>query len=159
MAGFRDFLMRFRPVGLPGPAAAGGVPADRSAELAAELEPPLVLLEETEAEARAVRERADEEAARRRRAAERTAEDIVEQARARAPVVREQSAALIRDATKADATELLAAAARDTAALRRRIELRTPALVDRLVNALAEELTAPDDERQEGGPPPWAPGG
>lgn len=159
MAGFRDFLMRFRPVGLPGPAAAGGVPADRSAELAAELEPPLVLLEETEAEARAVRERADEEAARRRRAAERTAKDIVEQARARAPVVREQSAALVRDATKAEATELLAAAARDTAALRRRIELRTPALVDRLVDALDKELTAPDDERREGGPPPWAPAG
>jgi hypothetical protein len=159
VAGFRDFLMRFRPVGLPGPAAAGGVPADRSAELAAELEPPLVLLEETEAEARAVREWADEEAARRRRAAERTVKDIVEQARARAPAVREQSAALIRDATEAEAMELLAAAARDTVALRRRIELRTPALVDRLVNALVEELTAPDDERQEGGPPPWAPGG
>ncbi|KPI11022.1 hypothetical protein [Streptomyces mirabilis] len=159
MAGFRDFLMRFRPVGLPGPAAAGGVPADRSAELAAELEPPLVLLEETEAEARAVRERADEEATRRRRAAERTAKDIVEQARARAPVVREQSAALVRDATKAEATELLAAAARDTAVLRRRIELRTPALVDRLVDALDKELTAPDDERREGGPPPWAPAG
>jgi hypothetical protein len=106
-----------------------------------------------------VREWADEEAARRRRAAERTAKDIVEQARARAPVVREQSAALIRDATEAEAMELLAAAARDTVALRRRIELRTPALVDRLVNALVEELTAPDDERQEGGPPPWAPGG
>jgi hypothetical protein len=135
------------------------VPADRSAELAAELEPPLVLLEESEAEALAVRERADEEAARRRRAAERTAKDIIEQARARAPVVREQSAALIRDATEAEAMELLAAAARDTVALRRRIELRTPALVDRLVNALVEELTAPDDERQEGGPPPWAPGG
>ncbi|WP_406481147.1 hypothetical protein [Streptomyces sp. NBC_01615] len=105
MAGFRDFLMRFRPVGLPGPAAAGGVPADRSAELAAELEPPLALLEETEAEARTIREDADQDAARRRQAAERTAKDIVEQARARAPAVREESASRIRDATEAEATE------------------------------------------------------
>ena len=159
MAGFRDFLMRFRPAGPPGPAAAGGVPADRSAELAAELEPPLALLEETEAEARTVREEAAKEAARRRQAAERTATDIVEQARARAQDVRERSASRTRDATEAEATELLAAADRDAAALQRRVQHRMPALVERAVAAVVKDLAAPGDERREGGSPRWAPGG
>ncbi|MGW2512243.1 hypothetical protein ACWC0A_23135 [Streptomyces scopuliridis] len=159
MAGFRDFLMRFRPVGLPGPAAAGGVPADRSAELAAELEPRLALLQETEAEARRVREQAAEEAARRRELAERTAAKIVEQARGGAQRVREQSAARIRDATEAETAALLAAAERDVAALRDRVERRMPALVDRVVAGLIEDLAAIDNERQEGSSPRWAPGG
>ncbi|MEU2158303.1 hypothetical protein ABZ532_25390 [Streptomyces sp. NPDC019396] len=159
MAGFRDFLMRFRPVGLPGPAAAGGVPADRSAELAAELEPQLALLQGAEAEARRVREQASAEAVRRREAAERMAAEIVDRARAAAPRVREQSAARIHDATAAETAALLAAAERDVAALRDRVEHRLPSLVDRVVAGVIEELSAPDDERQEGGSPRWAPGG
>ncbi len=159
MAGFRDFLMRFRPVGLPGPAAAGAVPADRSAELTAELEPPLALLEEAETEARTVREEAVKEAARRRQAAERTATDIVEQARARAPAVREHSAARIRDATEAEVAQVLAAAEHDATALQSRVERRTPPLVERVVAAVVEDLAAPQDELREGGSPQWAPGG
>ncbi|WBO62194.1 hypothetical protein [Streptomyces camelliae] len=159
MAGFRDFLMRFRPVGLPGPAAAGGVPADRTAELAAELEPQLALLQETEAEARRVRERAAAEAVRRREAAGRTATEIVDQARAAAPRVRQQSAARIHDATAAEAAALLAAAERDLAALRDRVELRLPALVERVVAEAVEDLSGTDDGQWEGGSPRWAPGG
>ncbi|HEX9033118.1 MAG TPA: hypothetical protein VF834_14860 [Streptosporangiaceae bacterium] len=45
-----DFLSRFRPAGAPGAASRAGVPADRTAELSAELEPVLALLAETEAE-------------------------------------------------------------------------------------------------------------
>ena len=46
----RDVLHRFRPSGAPGAATAAGVPADRAAELAAELEPVLALLAETDRE-------------------------------------------------------------------------------------------------------------
>ncbi len=159
MAGFRDFLMRFRPVGLPGPAAAGGVPADRSAELAAELEPQLTPLQGTEAEARRVRAQASAEAVRRREAAERMATEIVGQARAAAPRVREQSAARIHDATAAETAALLAAAERDVAALRDRVGHRLPPLVDRVAAGVIEDLSTPDDERREGGSPRWAPGG
>lgn len=49
MPAMRDFLERFRPAGAPGPAAAA-VPADRPAELAAELEAVFALLNEAEAE-------------------------------------------------------------------------------------------------------------
>ncbi len=151
----RDFLVPdCRPVGLPGPAAAGGVPADQSAELAAELEPPLVSLEETEAEAQAVQTAAWRRpgAVERPNGLRRTSSNRPE----RVHPSSEQSAALVRDATKAEATELLAAAARDTAALRRRMSSARPHSWT-VWWTLDKELTAPDDERQEGGPPPWAP--
>lgn len=54
---------------------------------------------------------------------------------------------------------MLAAAERDATALQRRVQLRVPALADRVVAAVVEELTVPDDKRQEGGSPQWAPGG
>ena len=37
MATLRDYVRRFRPAGAPGAAAPAGVPADRGAELDAEL--------------------------------------------------------------------------------------------------------------------------
>src|SRR5512135_1507062 len=49
MADLRDFLARFRPAGTPG-AARAGVPADRPAELEAEVGPVLALLAGTDAE-------------------------------------------------------------------------------------------------------------
>jgi hypothetical protein len=159
MAGFRHFLERFRPVGLPGPAAAAGVPADRSAELAAELQLPLTLLDAAENEARAVRESAAREAERRRQAAERDAADIVARARAGAREVRERSAARIRHRTEAEAAAATAAADRGIAALRERVERRLPELVDRTVAAAVGEADRPDDEPPGGGTPRWAPGG
>jgi hypothetical protein len=50
MPELRDFLARFRPAGAPGTAARAAVPADRSRELEAEVEPVLALLEDTDAE-------------------------------------------------------------------------------------------------------------
>ncbi|MFD8544495.1 hypothetical protein [Streptomyces sp. NPDC059649] len=143
MAGFRDFLLRFRPVGPPGRAAPGGVPADRSAELSAELEPPLTLLERAEAEARTVREEAARTADETRRAAERQAEEIVARARARAHDVRAGSADRVRRAAESEAAELLASSERTTAILRRRADARLPELLDRVAALVAEDLGDP----------------
>lgn len=153
MARFRDFLTRFRPVGLPGPAAAGGVPADRTAELAAELAPPLALLDTIEAESRGVRENAAREAARRREEAERTAAEIVGRARARAAGERAEIAERLRTAGRAEAAELPAATERELDVVRGRVARRLPALADRIVAEVTAEL------RREPGRPPWAPGG
>jgi hypothetical protein len=49
----RDLLYRFRPEGAPGAAAAAGVPADRAAELTAELEPLIAAAEAHTASERA----------------------------------------------------------------------------------------------------------
>ncbi|MFG2859180.1 hypothetical protein [Streptomyces sioyaensis] len=140
MAGFRDFLMRFRPAGSPGRAAPGGVPADRSAELSAELEPSLTSLERTEAEARAIREQAASRASETRRGAERQAAEIVERAHARAHDLRAESADRVRRAAEAEAAELLASAERDAAVVRRRADARMPVLLDRVSALVAEEL-------------------
>ncbi|WKX69018.1 V-type ATPase subunit [Streptomyces sp. XD-27] len=151
MARFRDFLMRFRPMVPPGPAAPGGVPADRSAELRAELEPPLSLLEQAEAEAERVRAEAAEEAARRRVDAERRAVEIIAHARSSEPAVRVENADEVRHLAEAQAAELRTAAEREAAAIRRRAVERMPALVDRAV-ALATDVAGPGTVGPREGP-------
>ncbi|MFF4038263.1 hypothetical protein [Streptomyces sp. NPDC001816] len=79
----RDFLERFRPVGTPG-ASATGVPADRTAERAAELEPTLAQLTGVQQEAAGIRAAADEAAEAVRRDTAREAERLVAAARERA---------------------------------------------------------------------------
>jgi vacuolar-type H+-ATPase subunit H len=166
VARFGDFLMRFRLAGPPGRAAPGGIPADRSAELAAELEPSLSLLDQAEAEARGVRERATRAAARRRAEAERQAEEIVASARARARTVRAESAERIRRTAEAEAAGVLASAESTAAAIRRLAQTRMPALVDRVAALVAEDLRTVRPPAGEGpgrrtreGSPPWVPGG
>ncbi|CAL2057002.1 protein of unknown function [Streptomyces murinus] len=83
----RDFLERFRPTGTPG-ASAAGVPADRTAERAAELEPALARLTDAQQEAERIRAAARRTAEALRRDAAREAEQIVAAARERAPAVR-----------------------------------------------------------------------
>lgn len=145
MAGFRDFLTRFRRRVPPGRAAPGGVPADRSAEAAAELQSPFVLLEQAEAEARAVRERAARDAARVRAEAARQAEEIVEQARARAHEVRAEAAVRAHRSAEAEAAVLLSDAEQEAARVRRRAAARTPALVNRVAALVIEEPGAGED--------------
>ncbi|MFC8244652.1 hypothetical protein [Streptomyces chartreusis] len=157
MTGFRDFLTRFRPAASPGRAAPSGVPADRSAELRAELAPPLALLAQSEADARTVRERAEAAAASRRRNAEQQAERIVATARAEADGVRERAAEQALRAAEGEAATLVAEAEREAAAVRQSAERRTPALADRVVALVREDLVArggsplvPADQRAPG---------
>ncbi|EKX64131.1 hypothetical protein Sipo8835_11115 [Streptomyces ipomoeae] len=166
MTGFRDFLARFRPAASPGRAAPSGVPVDRSAELHAELAPPLALLEQAEEEAQAVRERADATAASRRREAERQAEEIVAEARAQAGRVRAHAAEQVLRAAEGEAAALLTEAEREAVAVRDRARNRTPALAEHVLALVREDLAAEEtsplapadqlapgpEEPQEGGP-------
>lgn len=142
MTGFRDFLTRFRPAASPGRAAPGGVPADRSAELRAELAPPLAMLEQAEAEARSVREQADASATARRREAEAQAETIVAAAHEEARQVRARTAEQVLRGAEDEAEALLAEAEREAIAVRDRARSRTPALVDRVLALVLEDLAA-----------------
>ena len=142
MTGFRDFLTRFRPAASPGRAAPSGVPADRSAELRAELAPPLALLQKAEAEARAVGEQADAAAASRRREAERQAEEMVAAARAEARRVQARTAEQVLRAAEGQAAALLAEAEREAVAVRDRARSRTPELADRVLALVLEDLEA-----------------
>jgi hypothetical protein len=94
-----DFLNRFRPAGAPGAASRAGVPADRAAELWAELDPVLAMLAATDAEcARLVAE------------AEREAGRIAAEARDQAAGIAADAERLADDARAAAAAEVLAAA-------------------------------------------------
>jgi hypothetical protein len=59
-----DFLSRFRPAGAPGAASRAGVPADRAAELSAELDPVLALLAAADADCGRLAAEAEQEAGR-----------------------------------------------------------------------------------------------
>ncbi|MCH0573448.1 hypothetical protein I3F60_30175, partial [Streptomyces sp. MUM 136J] len=126
MPRFREFLSRFRPAGSPGAAVAGAVPADRSAELAAELQPVLALLDDSAREAAAVREAAARDAAERTRAAAEEADRTVRTARARAPRVREETAARLAGEADQETARADAAARSAVRELRERARERTP---------------------------------
>ncbi|MET8763374.1 hypothetical protein [Lentzea sp. NPDC004782] len=133
MASLRDLLQRYRPVGTPGAAARPGVPADRAAEVATELEPVLALLAGTEDEMRHLREEARAEAHRIRQEAARQADDLVAAAHDRASEVRAQAAANARAAASPDG-ELIVEAARENARrLRERAAVMLPEYVGRAV--------------------------
>lgn len=96
MPQWNDFVDRFRPAGTPGAAARPGVPADRSAEAAAELTPLFALLDDTQDEVERIRSAAAERADEILRAAHRQADQIAAQARADAESVRAQAEAEAR---------------------------------------------------------------
>jgi cell division septum initiation protein DivIVA len=101
-----DFLNRFRPAGTPGAAARAGVPVDRAAEAAAELEPILALLAEAESASATVRERAQQDAKDIREQARARADSLVAEARARADGERATAAARARARGQAESARL-----------------------------------------------------
>ncbi len=89
----RDLLYRFRPAGTPGAAGQAGVPADRAAETAAELEPLFARLADTEQECREILAQARRDAAQIRELGLRQAQAVVGDAGGRGEVERTMTAA------------------------------------------------------------------
>lgn len=148
----RDFLERFRPAGTPGAAAKTGVPADRVAELSAELEPVLALLADAERQADAIRAEAQRESERVRRRADEHARVLVATARRDAEAERSDAAARVTKRAETETAETLAAAERDAAEVRRRGAELMPAYVDQVVAAVraAAAWTAPAESEGTG---------
>jgi hypothetical protein len=149
----RDLLYRFRPAGAPGAASAAGVPADRSADLAAELEPLFAQLLGTERECAEIREQARQDATGvRARDAER-ARNVVTAAGEQVEAERATVAAQMQQRADAGSATQVAAAAREAAALRDRATERMPVYVERVVDAIRELIgdtdTRPADARPE----------
>jgi citrate synthase len=138
--GVRDFLERLRPSGTPGAPSVAGVPADRIAERATELEAVFALLEDVQAEAAQIRMAADQEARRRREEARQQADAIVAAARRRADAERAAAAAAARAGADDQARAITADAqgrARDIASQARS---RSPVLVASIVDQARAEL-------------------
>ena len=93
MPQWRNVLDRFRPAGTPGAAGRPGIPADRSADAAAELTEVLALLDDAQEEAARTRQAATDRAQESRRTAQRQAAELVAKARHDAESVRAQSEA------------------------------------------------------------------
>ncbi len=129
----RDLLQRFRLAGTPGAAAAPGVPADRVAELSAELGPLLARLDSTCAEADRVRAAAQDEAQRRRHRAEERARAEVAAARSDADAERADAAARVRRHADEERDRMLTEAEREAAGISHRAADRMPEYVDRVV--------------------------
>ena len=147
-------LERLRPAGAPGAAAPGGVPADRSTELAAELQPVLARLDDVQAECDRIRAEATAEAARRRRVAVERARQLVADGRRAAEAERAAAAAAVEHEVAAETAAARAAAERSAAAVRERAGTRTSDLVDRVaaaVLALADESGPAAPTRPGGG--------
>lgn len=125
----RDFLERFRPAGTPG-ASATGIPADRMAERAAELEPALARLTDVQQQVARIRAAAQEAAEVLRQNAVREAEHLLAVAREQAPEVRRQAAEPLLREARQEADALRAAGDRTASAIRERAGERMPHLVD-----------------------------
>jgi len=149
----RDLLYRFRPAGAPGAAGAAGVPVDRSADLAAELEPLFAELVGTERECAQISEQARQDAiGLRAREAER-ARTVVTAAGAQVQVERAAVAAQSQQRAEAEFATEVAAAACEAAALRDRARERMPVCVARVVESIRELIgdtdTRPASARPE----------
>jgi cell division septum initiation protein DivIVA len=145
-----DFLNRFRPAGTPGAAARAGVPVDRPAEAAGELEPILALLAEAESAGAAVREQARQDAKGIREQARARADSLVAEARARAEGERAAAAARAHARGQAESARLTGQAELLAAARRELATQRMPGYVARvaaMVRTAGDEPVATGQEK------------
>ncbi len=129
MPQWQNVLDRFRPAGTPGAAGHPGIPADRSADAAAELAEVLALLDDVQEEAARTRQAATDRAREIRRDAQRQAAEIVAKARDDAESVRAQAEA-----------EALREAGADEDDKRRQTEAEISRLCQRADQGLAHDV-------------------
>jgi hypothetical protein len=139
MPTLRELLNRFRPAGTPGAPGGAAVPADRAAELAAELAPVFEALRDTLAEADAIRSESVRRAATHRAESAATAARILADAHRTTDSERAAGYATARAGGEAAAAALIEDGRRAAESVERRVGTRMPGLVsDVVVAALAE---------------------
>lgn len=144
MPSTRDLLQRFRPAGAPGAATATGVPADRSHERDTELAGVFALLEETVAQAEAVRGAVTTQARQRRDRAREQALAKVAQARLDAEALRTQTVAQARDAISSSRRQNKDEAEQHGREIEREAERTRDQDVVRVVAAVRDLVLGPD---------------
>jgi cell division septum initiation protein DivIVA len=149
---WQNVLDRFRPAGTPGAAGRPGIPADRSADAAAELTAMLALLDDAQEEAARTRHVATERAQEICRAAHRQAAELVAKARDDAESVRAQSEADALREADADEKDMRRQTEAEIARLRHRAGERLAHDVDTVaaqargwLDALVRSATAASD--------------
>ncbi len=138
----RDLLYRFRPSGAPGAATAAGVPVDRTAKLAAELDPVFGRLAATEEECATILAEGRRRAEDIRRRDQERVRALVAGAEAHAESERAASATATREAGRAGTSAVREAGDRGAADLTQRARARVPeylARVELVVRSMFEE--------------------
>jgi vacuolar-type H+-ATPase subunit H len=133
VAALGEILRRFRFHGVPGAPSSVAVPADRPAELERELAPVFAALDDAEAAARAILDRALREADRRRAEATDAAMRAVAEANASAAAARSESATATLEVAETTRTRLLEAARAEAERIADQSAERAPALVEKVV--------------------------
>lgn len=147
----RDLLYRFRPTGTPGAAAASGVPVDRRADLAAELEPLFTRLEATQRQCLELVEQGRRDAAANRAEVEDRVRAVLSAAAQRAEVARTAAAAQVgQEAAQAVATSQLAAE-REAAQVRERSAQRMAGLTQAVVGDVRALLASSQTQNDSAG--------
>jgi vacuolar-type H+-ATPase subunit E/Vma4 len=116
------------------------VPADRVAELSAELEPVFAQLLDVQERARLIRAAGQDEAERRRQDAREHGRALVSAAEREADAIRARAAAEVRREADAETAAVLSAADLDAERIRRQVAERLPVYVDRVVAAVRTTL-------------------
>jgi hypothetical protein len=132
----RDLLYRFRPAGAPGAASPAGVPANRDAERATELEPLFAQLAETERECAQIREQGRRDAERIRARAVEQAGSIVAAAAAGTEAARAAANAQMQRKAETESAALLVTAHDQAAAVCEHAGERIPKYVELAVESV-----------------------
>lgn len=137
----RDLLHRFRPAGAPGAATPAGVPVDRRADLAAELEPLFARLADLERECAAIREQSEVDAATIRTRGIERARAVLADARTRSQSERAAASVRMQRRAETEAAAQLRDAERSAVELRQRAGPLLPHYVDQVVATVRELLS------------------
>lgn len=160
MPGLHDYLDRFRSASAPG-AGRTGVPADRSAELEAELTAVLALLDGVHAQCAGIVAQACRDAGQIVAAAREEAAAVTADADRRARAARDEAAREVLAAARAEAAGIAARAGQQASRVRDRAGERIPALASKAVG-LARGLQTEPATSAAGRPdlpglPGWSP--
>jgi hypothetical protein len=150
MAGLRDVLDRFRPIGAPGAATAAGVPVDRRAGVEAELEPVFEALAPTTARARRITSRAESWADDIVAEANKRAAEALADARMRAPALRADAASRTTALAAADAETIAADAAVRSAQVAAEAAATRQSLIEMVIDRLRSDIAGLDQSVSDG---------
>lgn len=142
MVALREYLARFRVVAAPGAPVRGAPSVDGDARRDAELEPVFASLDDAEAEARGILDRAADEAVAIRTEGTRRAEAIVQEALDRAPDERDRVARRLRLEADEYCAAVLDDARERTESMRTRAEPLVETFAAGVVAAVAARLRA-----------------
>jgi hypothetical protein len=146
MPGVREFLLRLRPAGAPGQAAAAGVPADLKARASEELDPVFAALRSALLECERLRSEAQTQAAATVSAANERARTIRGQADGAAAAERARVAAGLMARADAEVTELAEQARAEAVEVQRAAAGAQDARIAQVLAHVRQQLSALDGE-------------